>query len=55
MKKIKYLAGIIMCAMTLIVMGCSKVELPDEIIYPEVETPEQLPIVTMVIKDYGNH
>ena len=53
MKKIKYLAGIIMCAMTLIVMGCSKVELPDEIIYPEVETPEQLPIVTMVIKDYG--
>lgn len=42
-----------MCAMTLIVMGCSKVELPDEIIYPEVETPEQLPIVTMVIKDYG--
>lgn len=53
MKKLKYLAGIMMCAMTLMVMGCAKVEVPDEIIYPEVETPEQLPIVTMVIKDYG--
>lgn len=43
----------IILAGILLIGGCAKVEQPDEIIYPTVEEPEQLPIVTMVIKDYG--
>lgn len=43
----------IILAGILLIGGCAKVKQPDEIIYPTVEEPEQLPIVTMVIKDYG--
>lgn len=53
MKRLRYLTGIMLGMIVFVMVGCSKVEMPDEIIYPEVETPEQLPIVKMVIKDYG--
>lgn len=53
MKRWRYLRGILLGMMVFAITGCNRVEMPDEIVYPDVETPEQLPIVTMVIKDYG--
>lgn len=50
MKSIQVLMAL---AGILLIGGCVRVEQPDEIVYPTVVEPEQLPIVTMVIKDYG--
>lgn len=53
MKSLRYLKGIGFIVAISIMTACAKVELPDEIIYPDTEAPAKLPLVTMVIKDYG--
>lgn len=53
MKLMKKFKMSLMLGMSVLISACAKVEMPDEIIYPTVEKPEQLPLVTVTIKDYG--